>query len=89
MAIFLVVPTLPSEALQPHLKALQDEEKIKYHVLPRGEFLVSYKGASQELSDLLGISNGSIASGVVASINSYYGFAGNNIWEWLSAHWES
>lgn len=88
MAIFLVVPTTSSPALEPHLRALQDSEKIKFQQLPKGEFFVSYKGASQELSDLLGISDGSKGAGVVASINSYYGYASNNLWEWLSAHWE-
>lgn len=88
MAIFMVVPTEPSELLRPHMESLQQAEKIKFQLLPRGEYFVSFKGASQELSDLLGISDGTKGSGVVASINSYYGYASNNLWEWLSAHWE-
>lgn len=88
MAIFLVVPTTPANTLRDRMHTLQEADKIKFQSLPAGEYLVSYKGASQELSDALGISDGETSSGIVASINSYYGFASNNIWEWLSAHWD-
>lgn len=89
MAIFLVVPTiLDSGALTASMQAQQDQGRIKYFELPRGEFFVSYKGTSQELSDLLLITDGTSGSAIVSSVGSYYGRAGTNIWEWVQAHWE-
>lgn len=89
MAIFLVVPTiLNSGALTASMQAQQDQGRIKYFELPRGEFFVSYKGTSQELSDLLLITDGTSGSAIVSSVGSYYGRAGTNIWEWVQAHWE-
>ncbi|WP_313064463.1 hypothetical protein [Pseudomonas sp.] len=89
MAIFLVVPTISdSGALTASMQAQQDQGRIKYFELPRGEFFVSYKGTSQELSDLLLITDGTSGSAIVSSVGSYYGRAGTNIWEWVQAHWE-
>lgn len=89
MAIFLVVPTISdSGALTASMQAQQDQGRIKYFELPRGEFFVSYKGTSQELSDLLQITDGTSGSAIVSSVGSYYGRAGTNIWEWVQAHWE-
>lgn len=89
MSIFLVVPTVTREELAPMLESLQGNGQLRFLALPKGEYLVSFKGTSQELSDILGISNGSKGAGIVAAVSSYYGFATNNIWEWMSAHWEN
>jgi len=89
MAIFLVVPTLPEFAgLKASIQNQQDKGLIKFFELPRGEFFVSFKGTSQELSDVLQITDGTSGSAIVSSVGSYYGRAGTNIWEWVQAHWE-
>jgi hypothetical protein len=89
MAIFLVVPTLPEfAALKASIQSQQDAGLVKSFELPRGEFFVSFKGTSQELSDVLKITDGTSGSAIVSSVGSYYGRAGTNIWEWVQAHWE-
>lgn len=89
MAIFLVVPTMSDfPVLRTNLEKQQEGGSLKFFELPRGEFFVSFKGTSQELSDLLQISDGTAGSAIVSSVSSYYGRAGTNIWEWVQAHWE-
>lgn len=89
MAIFLVIPTdVETIRLNNAIKDQQSAGAIKYLELPRGEFFVSYKGTSKELSDLLKVTDGESGGAIVASTNSYYGWAGTNIWEWVTAHWE-
>jgi hypothetical protein len=48
-----------------------------------GQWLVAGKGTTIELSNQLGISDGSNGSAIVVSISSYYGRASTNIWEWM------
>ncbi|MBE0508682.1 MAG: hypothetical protein IBX50_18520 [Marinospirillum sp.] len=86
MAIFLIVPTLPGDGISKALEA--HKLNIPYYPLPHGEFLVSFKGTSKELSDLLGISEGKTGSAIVAAISSYFGRASTDIWEWVQVHWE-
>jgi len=48
-----------------------------------GQYFVSAKGTTVDVSNALGITGGSNGLGVVVSLNSYYGYAGSDIWEWL------
>jgi hypothetical protein len=54
-------------------------------------WLIASKGTAQEISDKLGISEGTNGSAVVASINTYFGRAtpDPDIWEWVKTKWES
>lgn len=89
MAIFLVVPTgNDAQALTSAIHSQQANDSIKYLELPHGEFFISFKGTSQELSDLLKITDGTSGSAVIVLAGSYYGRASANIWEWVNAHWE-
>ena len=44
---------------------------------------VNYSGTSQELSNLLGFTDGRIGYGIVMSLGYYYGYADKGMWEWL------
>jgi hypothetical protein len=48
-----------------------------------GQFFVSAKGTAVDVSNALGMTNGSNGLGIVVSVANYYGYAGTNIWEWL------
>jgi hypothetical protein len=50
--------------------------------------LVAGKGTAQDISNALGISEGTTASGIVSAMGSYYGRAPTNVWEWVKAKWE-
>lgn len=85
MAVFMIVPTVhePSQ-----LKArLIDMFAGHFHELPKGEFLVKYTGTSRQLSDDLGITDGTNGAAVVASLGGYYGRAPNDVWEWIKQNW--
>ena len=84
MAVFLVVPTLSAD---PVAAAIRARFADKSYQLPKGEWLISYAGTSRQLSDELGITDGSTASSLIVSVSGYYGRAQNDIWEWISKHW--
>lgn len=88
MAIFLVIPTVPKAEIKPELKAKITEHQLPHYLLNNGGYLVAFNGTSKELSDRLEISEGQSGTAIVASIGSYYGRAPNDVWEWMSAHWE-
>jgi hypothetical protein len=49
-----------------------------------GQWLVAGKDTTVvDVSNVLGISDGTNGSGIVVSISSYYGRASQNIWEWM------
>jgi len=86
MTIFVVIPTSNRSALDDLFK--RDEWLPRVHRLPRGEWLVSFDGTTQELSDNLGVSapegNG---PAVIFAVSAYFGRAPTNIWEWLKSRW--
>ena len=46
-----------------------------------------YVEASQELSDLIGISDSKNGqTGIVVAVSGYWGLASNNVWEFIAAH---
>lgn len=54
-----------------------------------GQWLVAAKTTTAiEISNQLGISDGTNGSGIVFAISGYYGRAATNIWEWIAANWQ-
>lgn len=89
MAIFTVISDLdPSDTRLANAIKRSPPEVLQWFELPRGEFLVSYKGTSVELSNYLGISEGQNGSGFVIAVASYWGRASTDTWEWIKTHWE-
>ncbi len=89
MAIFLVVPTGDQAGIQKALSDHKARGDLDFIDLPVTGFFVSFPGTSQELSGLIGISDGSSGNGVVASVGSYYGRAPTNIWDWVKSRMEA
>lgn len=82
MTIFTVIVTRETTpgALKDHLTA----KFLGNHLAVTGDcWLVSGKGPAQAMSDLLGMTDGSVAVGIVSAMGSYYGRASTNIWEWI------
>lgn len=82
MPVFAVLPDHPgSAALADKIKtSVKDGNALK---LPNGAWLVSHEGTSRELSDLIGLTDGSTVNGIVFSVGSYWGRQGKDVWEWL------
>ena len=53
-----------------------------------GLYFVSVSnGTAKSVSDAVGISDGPIKVGLVASIGSYYGRLAPHVWEWVATNW--
>lgn len=86
MPVFVLIPIRDEAKIKA---ALMRHVESKHYPLPRGEYLVSFDGTSKALSDLLGITDGSGGSAVLASISGYFGRAPNEIWEWIKVNWDA
>jgi len=86
MTIFVIIPTTADTAKLAD--AITAKLGPNAYLLPRGEWLASYEGTSQDLSNVLGISEGTNGTGLVMSISGYYGRAPTAIWEWIKARWK-
>lgn len=87
MTIFTVVVTSETEpgGFQAMLDSKFSDNFIS--VAPR-VWLVAGTGSVQAMSQSLGITDGSVANGLVTAIRSYFGRAPTNIWDWIKAKWE-
>lgn len=56
----------------------QDHLKVSDDV-----WLVAGEGTPKEVSDKLGVSNGTNGSAIVVEVGAYFGFASRNIWNWI------
>ena len=83
--MFVVIPTSPDHKLDQVIGASFPKDHYK---LPLGQWMISFDGTSKELSDKLGISEGTNGLGVVAAINGYFGRAPTGLWEWMKAKME-
>lgn len=94
MAVYLVTP-LAHNADQISAAIRSKVESEDYHELQgRAGWLVSFRGTSVELSNLLGITTAEgkpsepLGSAIVTSIGSYYGLGSTGMWEWLKTRFE-
>jgi hypothetical protein len=63
---------------------LKEKYPLDHIAVSPGQWLVSSDLTAQQMSDLLGITNGENGSGVVLAFVSYYGRANPQIWEWIA-----
>ena len=82
MANFIVIPLSKENQLLNEL--IPEKFGNACLCLPNGDWLISYAGTSKQLSDELGISDGSNGSTVIVNFSGYWGYADNDIWEWLN-----
>lgn len=87
MSIFLVVVTEVTRVEQAQAKVLSLYSERHLRVTA-DSWLIAGNGTAQKLSDNLGITDGSVAPGLVVSVGSYFGRASPTIWEWMIARWE-
>lgn len=80
MIIFAVM--LPAEI--PQMDAVMTAAfPGNYLKVGPGQYLVAGRGTAVDVSNALGITDGKNGAGIIFSTTSYYGRAGNNIWEWM------
>jgi hypothetical protein len=70
-------------------QAIQSKFPNKSLSLGPGQWLLAGPGTAKDISDQLGISDGSFGvTAEVFAISGYFGWAPNNIWEWITANWK-
>lgn len=97
MSVYLLTPL--AENVEQAGALVQDRlgnGKGDFFELPNGRgWLISFRGTSVELSNLLGITgfpeggSPTLTSVLITAVNSYYGRAGSDLWEWLKVRFES
>lgn len=85
MAVFAVLMPVNNATLEQSI-----EERFKTDALKirPGQWLVAAPGTAKELSDTLGVTDGSNGSAVIITAASYFGRANPSIWEWIRAKWD-
>lgn len=84
MANFIVVPL--SSGKVPLSTVIPEKFGTDCYCLQNGDWLISYPGTSKQLSDDLGITDGSNGNAVILNFTGYWGRASNDIWEWINGH---
>ncbi len=66
------------------------DPSVYEHYASRGVYFVRFNCTAQQLSEKLGLAPVSIATehsaktGIVIGVNQYFGFANNDLWNWLA-----
>lgn len=86
MGVFLITPIAEPDRVG---KVVADRFKQDAYSIPRTQsWLVAFGGTTKELSDTLGISDGSVGTGIIVPVTNYYGRAPTDIWEWIKNRME-
>jgi hypothetical protein len=80
MIIFAVLTSGDSPKLEAALNTHFPNEYLK--VAP-GQYLVAGRSTVVDVSNILGITDGSNGSGIIFATSAYYGRASTNIWDWI------
>jgi hypothetical protein len=87
MALFLIIAPVDNSRIGAAVEATFAGEGEFFRVW-NGQWFVSASGTAKDIAQKLGIgaeSEGGIGSGVVVSVNSYWGRANADLWPWLSS----
>lgn len=78
---FVAALSKPSE-IQNKIKSEIPEGD--YHEVAADKAFINFSGTSTELSEKLGITDGSVGTAIVLLVTSYYGRAPKSVWEWVN-----
>lgn len=80
MSIFVIFRVANTASLEAELAKVFPSDHLP---LGGGEYLVSATGSAKEVSDRLGISDGSTGAAIVMKMMNYFGRASTDIWDWI------
>jgi hypothetical protein len=86
MSIFVVFRVSNPDKMQAALEAAVPNDFLD---AGHNEWLVSFKGTTKDLSDKLGVSDGSNGAAIIFGMAGYFGRAPTNIWDWIKAKAEA
>jgi len=87
MSIFAIIQQNPAGPSGRLADAIERDGNPSY-ALSEEVWLYSLPGTAREVSELLGIADGSNGSAVVVEVGSYFGRANPAIWSWIKQNWE-
>jgi len=88
MAIFALIP-LEDTAATKLGEVLERDFAGKYFRVGTDHWLLSANGTTQEISAKLGITAAQVGQVIVYNIGGYFGYAPQNVWEWLKSNMTS
>jgi len=85
--LFAIFAASNPEAMKQKLAASQTKFPFLSKATSNDSWLVIAPNVvtTQELSDALGITDGSVSGAVVVRVENYFGRASTDIWEWIGA----
>lgn len=86
MSLFAILAPPDNSKLGP---AIETRFANNFYRVWNGQWIISEVGTAREISDKLGISDGSNGPGVVLAITTYWGNANTDLWEWMKSRLES
>jgi hypothetical protein len=93
--IFAIIRVSDSTKISEAIKKVFPEDHL---ALGHDEWLVSFKGTANELTEKIGITTrneegklvkGNLGSVMVLAVSSYQGVADTNTWEWMASRSEN
>lgn len=90
MPIYVVVPT---KGLRETIEQIKKDETKSLDALiepfAEGGYLVNFAGTGAELGKMLGIhEDRPLAQGLIMPLAGHYGYANNQIWQWIKSRQE-
>lgn len=85
MAIFVIFNAANPQSIAA---ALQREYPNDHLTVAEGQWLVSATGVAKDISDKLGITDGTVSSAIIFSMANYFGRASTDIWDWIKVNAE-
>ena len=78
--IYAIIPFGDDRDLSAAVRKVDPTAYTSYQ--PKAYF-VSYKGTAETLSNAVGFTSNNPSDGVVLAIQQYFGFANNDLWQWM------
>lgn len=88
MPVFTIIrqPNANGEKLGP---TIAQTYPLHHYVLSDDAWLVAARGTAKDISDRLGVTEGTNGSALVVEAASYFGRANPAIWTWINANWNA
>lgn len=80
MALFAIIGIRPTPALAV---AVERDFEGKFALVAPDHWIVVGEGTARSISDGMGVRGGGLGNVIVYNIAGYYGYAPQNLWEWL------
>lgn len=89
MTIYAIVPepNPNNHLLGPAIRKLFPE--AHFALANDAAWLVSSNQTAKQVSDAIGLTDGTSGAGVIVEVASYFGRANPSIWNWIKTNWDA